>query len=77
MVNSENDEQTLWPLTWEAVEEAQLRDNLRLTPAQRLASAEALLEFIQMASARKVDERDAGTAAQENSCKPSTPRSKP
>lgn len=34
-----------WPVTFEEVEEAQLRDALKATPAQRLAIAEALLEL--------------------------------
>lgn len=38
-----------WPVTWEAVEEAQLRDWLKLTPAERLSLAEELLSLSQFA----------------------------
>lgn len=51
MANPPNKFDENWPVTWAAVEEAQLRDSLRLTPAQRLAWAEELLEFAQMAGA--------------------------
>jgi len=34
-----------WPVTFEQVEDAQLRDMLKATPAQRLALAEELLEL--------------------------------
>lgn len=51
MANSPNSPEETWPVTWAAVEEAQLRDSLRLTPAQRLAWAEELLEFMQLAGA--------------------------
>ena len=45
-----------WPVTFEQVEDAQLRDMLKATPAQRLAMAEELLEFIIMARAAKIVE---------------------
>ena len=34
-----------WPVTFEQVENAHLRDMLQATPAQRLAMAEELLNF--------------------------------
>ena len=40
---------TDWPVTWSEVEDAQLRDWLRTTPAQRLAWLEEMLEFARMA----------------------------
>jgi hypothetical protein len=44
-----------WPVTFAEVEEAQLKASLEATPAQRLAMAEELLEFVQLAQqARKV-----------------------
>lgn len=45
--------QTDWPVTFEQVEEAQLRDMLNATPAQRLAMAEELAEFIRLAHKAK------------------------
>ena len=45
-----------WPVTFEQVEDAQLRDMLKATPAQRLAMAEELLEFIIQARAAKIVE---------------------
>lgn len=45
---------TEWVVSWDAVEEAQLRTWLRATPAQRLALAEELLSLSQKArTARK------------------------
>ncbi|MBI1422098.1 MAG: hypothetical protein GC149_01445 [Gammaproteobacteria bacterium] len=38
-----------WPVTFEQVEEAQLRDMLKATPAQRLAMAEELMKFVNLA----------------------------
>lgn len=35
-----------WPVTFEQVEDAQLRDMLKATPAQRLAMAEEMLQFM-------------------------------
>lgn len=49
MENQPNKPDDNWLVTWDTVEEAQLRDNLLLTPAQRLAWAEELMEFAQMA----------------------------
>ncbi len=44
--NSEvNEPKTEWPVTFEQVEDEQLRDMLKATPAQRLAMAEELLYF--------------------------------
>ncbi|MDH5447285.1 MAG: hypothetical protein OEY52_17185 [Gammaproteobacteria bacterium] len=44
-----NEPQTDWPVTFEQVEEAQLRDMLKATPAQRLAMAEELAALVMMA----------------------------
>lgn len=49
MANPTNKSDDAWPITWQAVEDAQLRDWLRLTPAQRLELAEDLLEFVRFA----------------------------
>ena len=48
-----NEPQTDWPVTFEQVEEAQLRDMLKATPAQRLAMAEELAEFVRLANKAK------------------------
>ena len=42
-----------WPVSFEAVEDAQLKEMLKLTPAQRLEMAEELLEFAILAGAVK------------------------
>lgn len=42
-----------WPVTFEQVEEGQLRDMLKLTPAQRLAMAEELSRLAIMAQSTK------------------------
>lgn len=42
---------TEWPVTWSEVEDAQLRDWLRTTPAQRLKWLEEMLEFARTAGA--------------------------
>lgn len=42
-----------WPVTFEQVEESQLRDMLKATPAQRLAMAEELAEFTRIAQKYK------------------------
>ena len=49
MANNRKD----WLVTYEQVEDAQLRDMLKATPAQRLAMAEEMLEFIIKAGALK------------------------
>lgn len=77
MVSSPTENDPLWPLTWEAVEDAQLRDSLRLSPAQRLAWAEALLEFIQLASKHGANSLEVARTPDEISRKPQTPGSKP
>jgi len=43
--NQINEQKTDWPVTFEQVEDEQLRDMLKATPAQRLAMAEELLQF--------------------------------
>ena len=40
-----NESEIAWPVTFEQVGDAQLRDMLKATPAQRLALAEELLEL--------------------------------
>jgi hypothetical protein len=37
-----------WPVTFAEVEEAQLKASLAATPAERLAMAEELLEFVRL-----------------------------
>ena len=51
-----NEADVEWPVTFEQVEDAQLRDMLNATPAQRLAMAEELMEFILMARSAKIVE---------------------
>ena len=48
-----NEPQADWPVTFEQVEEAQLRDMLKATPAQRLAMAEELVKFVNLAHTAK------------------------
>ena len=43
--NQIKEPKTEWPVTFEQVEDAHLRDMLKATPAQRLAMAEELLNF--------------------------------
>ena len=43
--NEVNEQEADWPVTFEQVEDEQLRDMLKATPAQRLAMAEELLHF--------------------------------
>lgn len=43
--NEVNESAAEWPVTFEQVEDEQLRDMLKATPAQRLAMAEELLHF--------------------------------
>jgi hypothetical protein len=38
----------IWPVTFAEVEEAQLKASLAATPAERLAMAEELLEFVRL-----------------------------
>jgi len=40
-----NEPEAVWPVTFEQVEDAQLQDMLKATPAQRLALAEELLKL--------------------------------
>jgi len=51
--NQINEPEAAWSVTFEQVEDAQLRDMLKATPAQRLAMAEELLRFAQMAQKGK------------------------
>ena len=48
-----NEPEAEWPVTFEQVEEAQLRDMLKATPAQRLAMAEGLAQLVMAAHAAK------------------------
>jgi len=43
--NQINEAEAEWPVMFEQVEDEQLRDMLKATPAQRLAMAEELLKF--------------------------------
>jgi len=43
--NQINEPEKKWPVSFEQVEDAHLRDMLKATPAQRLAMAEELLNF--------------------------------
>ncbi len=45
-IDQVNEPEAGWSVTFEQVEDAQLRDMLKATPAQRLAMAEELLAFI-------------------------------
>lgn len=46
---NEKPEQPFWPVTFAEVEEAQLKVSLAATPAERLAMAGELLEFVRLA----------------------------
>jgi hypothetical protein len=48
-----SESEPLWPVTFQEVEEAQLKDWLAATPAQRLAMAEELFKFVQLADAAR------------------------
>ena len=47
--NPDNKPEPFWPVTFAEVEEAQLKTCLAATPAERLAMAEELLEFVRLA----------------------------
>lgn len=47
-----------WPVSFEAVEDDQLYEMLKLTPAQRLDMAEQLLEFAMLAGVIKAKGAD-------------------
>ena len=51
----DKDSKPFWPVTFAEVEEAQLKANLAATPAQRLAMAEELLEFVRLAQQARKD----------------------
>lgn len=51
--NQINEPEADWPVTFEDVEKDHLRQMLKMTPAQRLAMAEELLEFAIKAGAVK------------------------
>ena len=53
--NQINEPETEWPVTFEQVEDEQLRDMLKATPAQRLAMAEELLHFTKATVVKKQD----------------------
>jgi len=48
-----NDGEPFWPVTFQEVEEAQLTAWLAATPAERLAMAEELLKFAQLAESSR------------------------
>jgi len=54
--NQINESDADWPVTFEQNEDAQLREMLKSTPAQRLAMAEELMEFIITARSAKIVE---------------------
>ena len=47
--NPDKEPVPFWPVTFAEVEEAQLKASLAATPAERLAMAEDLLEFVRLA----------------------------
>jgi len=49
-----NDSDENWSVTFEPVEEVQLKDMLKATPAQRLAMAEELFKFTIEAKSAKI-----------------------
>jgi len=48
-----NEPEAEWPVNFKQLEEAQLRDMLKATPAQRLAMAEELAELVVVAHRAK------------------------
>lgn len=52
-IDQMNEPEADWPVTFEQVEEAQLRDMLKATPAQRLAMAEELMNFVKTVNKEK------------------------
>lgn len=53
-----------WPLTFEPVEDARLREMLKATPAQRLEMAEEMLKFANLAhTAKQLEKYDVGTTS--------------
>ena len=48
-----NEPEADWPVTFKQVEDAQLREMLKATPAQRLAMAEEFINFAVLAHASK------------------------
>jgi hypothetical protein len=53
VANNNKKDSSDWPVSFEAVEDAQLKEMLKLTPAQRIEMAEELLEFAILAGAVK------------------------
>ena len=51
--NEVNEQEIDWPVTFEQVEDEQLREMLKATPAQRLAIAEELLQFTKATIVKK------------------------
>jgi len=49
-----NESSADWPVKFEQVEDAQLKDMLKVSPAQRLAMAEELFKFILEAKSAKI-----------------------
>lgn len=56
--NQINEPETDWPVSFEAVEKDHLKQMLKMTPAQRLALAEELLDFAIKAGAVKTPKDD-------------------
>jgi len=52
-IDQVNESEADWPVTFEQVEEAQLLDMLKATPAQRLAMAEELMNFVKTVNKAK------------------------
>ncbi len=53
--NPNKDPEPFWPVTFAEVEEAQIKASLAATPAERLAMAEELLEFVRLAQQARKD----------------------
>ncbi len=54
MTNEVNDPGVDWLVTFEQLEDVQLQEMLKVTPAERLAMAEELLEFIILSKSAKL-----------------------
>lgn len=53
--NPDKEPAPFWPVTFAEVEEAQLKASLAATPAERLAMAEELLEFVRLVQQARKD----------------------
>lgn len=54
-LNPDKEPEPFWPVTFAEVKKAQLRASLAATPAERLAMAEELLEFVRLAQQARKD----------------------